>query len=85
MAYIDRSRAPVIGAAGAIRRLLTEQQLSGRQLAERLGVSPPWVYERMRGFVTITVSDLQRIADALGVPLASLLSDEEGERGGEAA
>lgn len=79
MAYIDRSRAPVIGADGAIRRLLAEQRLSGRQLAERLGVSPPWVYERMRGFTTITVRDLQRIADALGVPLAFFLSDEEGE------
>lgn len=59
--------------AGEIRASLARQRTSGRELAEKLGVSRSWVSYRLTGTTEITVNDLQRIAAALGVEVAALL------------
>jgi transcriptional regulator with XRE-family HTH domain len=48
--------------------------ISGRRLAIRLGVSQTWVSTRTTGATPIDVNELENIADALGVPVAELLS-----------
>lgn len=59
--------------AEEIRSLMGRQRMTGRALAEALGVSPSWVSYRLTGVTDIDVNDLQRIADALGVEAGDLL------------
>lgn len=77
MAQIDSSTARVIGVNEEIAALLDQQRVSQRELARRLGVSQPWVRERLIGETAITVGDIQRIAAALGVPITALLPTAE--------
>jgi transcriptional regulator with XRE-family HTH domain len=48
-------------------------EMSGRELATKLGVSPSWVSYRLSGKQEIGVNDLLRIAVALGVELHDLM------------
>lgn len=59
--------------AEEIRALLGRRRMSQRQLAVVLGVSPAWLNYRLTGVQEIGVNDMQRIADAFGVPLTDLL------------
>jgi transcriptional regulator with XRE-family HTH domain len=77
MAHVDNATARVIGVESEIRRVLFESSISGRELARRLGVSPPWVSLRLTGETAITVADVHRIAAALDVPVAQLLPTAE--------
>jgi hypothetical protein len=73
MPHIDSSTARVVGAESGIAALMYELRISQRELARRLEVSQPWVQGRLAGDITITVADVERIAVALGVPVAQLL------------
>lgn len=73
MAHVDTTTARVVGAEDEIKALLAERDISGRELARRLGVSQPWVSCRLTGETAITVADLQRITDELGVPITRFL------------
>lgn len=53
--------------------MLARRRVSGRELARRLGVSSPWVSNRLTGHLEIGLDELQRIADALEVEVADLL------------
>lgn len=67
--------APSQLIAREIRAELARQQLSNRRLALALGVSSMWVNRRISACETeLTFEDTQRIADALGVPVAGFLS-----------
>lgn len=60
--------------AQEIRAELGRQQLSNRRLAMAIGVSFMWVNRRIStGETDLTFEDTQRIANALGVPVQSLL------------
>lgn len=59
--------------ASEIRAWLGRRQLTGRQLAAKLGASQTWTATRLRGEQEITLTDLERIAAALGVEVATLL------------
>ena len=48
------------------------KRMSGAKLAKQLGVSDMWVSYRLRGVQPIDLNDLERIADALGVPVIDL-------------
>jgi len=63
-----------VRVAEEIRALMARQQVTGAQLAKRLGVSAAWVSYRI-GTCTVSISldDLERIADALGVTPGDLL------------
>lgn len=53
--------------------MLARRRVSGRELARRLGVSSPWVSQRLTGQTTIDLNDLEAIAGALDVPISALL------------
>lgn len=59
--------------AKEIRIALIRADLKQAQLAERMGVSEMWVSRRLRGAQPIDLNDLQRFAEALGVPVSTLL------------
>lgn len=82
MAHIDSSTARVIGATEEIAALLEQQRVSQRELARRLGVSQPWVRERLIGETSISVGDIEAIAAALGVPVTQFLPTAEPAPGG---
>jgi len=58
-----------------IRVLLARRRMSARQLAALMGASEMWLSRRMRGAQALDLVDLQRIADALGVPPQALLGE----------
>jgi transcriptional regulator with XRE-family HTH domain len=71
----------VIAAHAAFRRnlrvLMARLDLNAPALAERLGVSRLWVARRAAGDVVPDLTDLARLADALGSTVADLVSHEE--------
>lgn len=52
---------------GAIRAEAARQNISRRHLAQQLGENRAWVDRRLTGRVAVTVEELCRIADVLGV------------------
>lgn len=59
--------------AEEIRVLLARRRISGSELARRVGVTQSHMSRRLTGETAFDVDDLERIADALGVEVASLL------------
>lgn len=58
-------------------------EMSGRDLAGKLGVSPSWVSYRLSGKQEIGLDDLYRIAKALEVEVTELMTPEIIERAAE--
>lgn len=56
-----------------IKVAMLRKGVSGRWLAGQLGESQTWISTRLTGTTPIDVNDLERIAAALGVDVASLL------------
>jgi len=56
-----------------IRAEMGRQQKSGRAVAEAMGVSHIYLSRRLTGKVPLTLTDVDRIARALGVPAAKFL------------
>jgi transcriptional regulator with XRE-family HTH domain len=59
--------------ADRIRAEMIDQGVSGRELARRVGVDQKWVQRRLTGEIEVRPSDLEKIADALVVPVSRLL------------
>jgi Predicted transcriptional regulator len=59
--------------AEEVRAMLARRRVSGRKLADQLGVSPSWVSYRLTGAQPIDLNDLERIASALNVEVIDLL------------
>ncbi len=59
--------------AEEVRAMLARRRVSGRKLADQLGVSPSWVSYRLTGAQPIDLNDLERIANALNVEVSDLL------------
>lgn len=68
--------APQHVLAANVRALLARRGTSSRSFADDLGVSPVWLSRRigLSPSVDVTLNDAQRIADALDVALADLLT-----------
>ena len=60
-----------------LKVIMSERGFSQKDLAQMLGVSSPTICNMLQS--DIRISSLERIADALGVSAAYLLSDEEDE------
>ena len=60
--------------AGNVRRLRTERGLSQEELAEVAGVHRTYIGMLERGEKNVTIYNIERIARALDVPPASLLT-----------
>jgi transcriptional regulator with XRE-family HTH domain len=61
----------------AVKTCRARRDLTQEQLAERSGLSYKFIGEIERGGANPTVTTLGRLADALGVSVASLLGDTE--------
>lgn len=59
--------------AGELRAYLGRHEISRSELGRRLGVEDTWVGKRLKGQTEISLADLDRIADALGVEVTSFL------------
>ena len=60
--------------ASAIRRLLAQRELTGTDLATLIGVRQQWISRRLTGVVAFNTFELARIASALDVDPADLVS-----------
>ena len=56
-----------------IRAMLARRRISGRRLADEMGVSRSWLSYRLTGVTPIDLDDLAQIADALDVDWRDLL------------
>lgn len=56
-----------------LRAELAKRNIRKSDFAAKLGVSEMWVYRRLTGAVDISLDDLQRMADALGVDPADFV------------
>lgn len=73
VATTERRTSLTERVAEEIRAQMGRKRMSGARLAKQLGVSDMWVSYRLRGVQPIDLNDLERIADALGVPVIDLL------------
>lgn len=64
-----------VAVAEELRVHMTRKRITGRELARRLNVSSQWISQRTRGVVPIDTRDMQRLASALQMTPAELLSD----------
>lgn len=67
--------------AAEIRAELARQRITHAALAEQLGVSRVYVTRRLNGETPLSVGDVARIADLLGVALAQLTAPVDEHRG----
>jgi len=56
-----------------LRVEMARRGLSNAQLGDLIGVDAMWVWRRARGHTQITLGDLDRIATALGMPVAAFM------------
>jgi transcriptional regulator with XRE-family HTH domain len=61
--------------ARRVRVAMVEQDVTGIELARRLGVKQPYLSRRLTGTVEFRVTELQAIAKALDVPVGRLVPD----------
>lgn len=73
MVTVPAARGLQEHAIEEIRVAMTRRRISARQLAEQLGWSPSGLSRRLTGQIQITLSDLEQIAEALGVPIGDLM------------
>ena len=62
--------------AGQLRAEMARRQMSKAELARKLEVDETWVGRRMLGKAHITVGDLERIANAMELPVSFFVRDE---------
>lgn len=61
------------GIASEIRAEMARQRISGAAIAQKLGVSDMYLSRRLTGEVAFDVTDLERVAGALGVSVMQLI------------
>ena len=62
--------------AERIREVLAEREVSGAELARRLGVTQSYMARRLLGKYPFAVPELVRVAGILDVPVTRFLPDE---------
>lgn len=62
-----------------VKEFLSENGITQRDLAERMGISPSVLSKRLNG--DISLRELSEIADALGVPYVKLVADPDETEG----
>jgi transcriptional regulator with XRE-family HTH domain len=60
--------------SGEIRAQLGRTRMTQQQLARRLGWAPSQLSRRLSGIVPFSTAEIDRIADALGIPRDELTS-----------
>ena len=69
-----------VRVADEINAMLGRRRMAKSELARKLGVSHTWVTNRLAGTTPIDLNDLDRIARAIGVPVQSLLPNDQDSR-----
>jgi transcriptional regulator with XRE-family HTH domain len=62
--------------AARVRAVLGELNISGAELARRVGVTQSYMARRLLGRYPFTATDLMNIAEEIGVPATRFLPDE---------
>ena len=73
---MENVESPPPTIAERVRGAMAERRITGAELARRLEVTQPYMSRRLTGEVEFRYSDLERIAEALDVPLSRLLPAE---------
>lgn len=60
--------------AAEVRAEVARQRVTHRELGDRIGLSQPQVSKRLSGALPMDTVDLERIANALGVPVDRFLT-----------
>ena len=60
-----------------LKEILSEQGVSVAELAAKIGVTPSYIYFACSDKSNLSVKQCERIAEALGIPLASLFEGYE--------
>lgn len=63
--------------AGQVRAILAQRRLTGRWLAEQMGMPPTTFSRRLNGVLPFTVDELTAVARVLGVPATSFFPAED--------
>ncbi len=61
---------------GRIKQARVKADLTQKELAEKIGASPSWVYLVEDGQQNAQIHSLRKVAEALGVSIHSLLPDD---------
>lgn len=61
-----------------LKQVLSEQGVTGKQLAEKMGVTPQYISGIVRETGSASLDVLSKIAKTLNVPLSSLFDDYNG-------
>ena len=69
------NQTPSLRVADSIRAEMARRRISQKELAERVGMTQPAVSRRLSGEVVFAVDELPTFAEALGVPVSTLLGD----------
>lgn len=62
--------------AREVRAEMGRQRVAGSALAKHLGVSDMYISRRLNGDVPFDLADLEKVADALSVPVTAFLPTE---------
>lgn len=73
--HMDANQTPSEGLLGEIRAQLARRQLHAQDLADACGIARSTMYRKLRGEVPLTVPELVRVADFLGVSPSTLLAE----------
>lgn len=65
----------------AVRRLRKKVEPSQEKFAARAGISRTYMSEIERGVTNVSLDTIDRVARALGMPLAELFREVDSERG----
>jgi transcriptional regulator with XRE-family HTH domain len=63
--------------AAEIRAEMARQGVSQRQIGEVLGISQPQVSKRLLGEVAFNTTELEKVAEFLGVPVTNFMHTPE--------
>jgi len=74
MSYPTQKRDAQVLFAANMRRIRKEKQLTQEQVAERAGLHPNYVSSVERGERNLSIANIERIAVALGVTMAELVT-----------
>lgn len=73
----DRRNALRVAVAEEVRVAMARKRINGARLASVIGRSQAYLSRRLTGETAFDVDDLERIADALGVPVVDLLPSDK--------
>lgn len=63
-----------LAVLGKVKTLMDAKSMSGRELGRQIDQSESYIRARLAGEIPLSLQDIDRIADALGVEIQDLVS-----------